>query len=71
MPLSEKAILTIVARYGSYEEYVRIRYHSPEKADERIRIAKLAASKHKGKRGFNVPGVAKRAVNKRWGKSEG
>lgn len=59
-------MLTIVQRYGSYELYIQQRYYNPAKAEERKRIAKLAASKHKGKRGFSDPDVARRAVRKRW-----
>lgn len=39
--INEKALKTIIEKYGSYEAFVQQRYHNPEKAEKRA----MAASK--------------------------
>lgn len=42
MTINPKALETIIARYGSYEEYLKVRYHDPAKAKQRSATARKA-----------------------------
>lgn len=61
MTLNEKTMATIIERYGSYEAYVRWRYHDPKKAEQRKATASIAGSAKKKRYTFQDKDIASRA----------
>lgn len=61
--MNTKAYNTIVEKYGSWEAYITKRYHDPEKAEMRKRVASLGG-KAAPYRHFRDPEVARQAGRK-------
>lgn len=55
---NEKRNQTIIEKYGSWEAYVKKRYHNPENAEKRKRAASIAGKNSKGG-GFNDKELAR------------
>lgn len=62
----QKARQTIIDKYGSWEAYVKQRYLSPEKAEQRKQIASEAGKAKKSKYTFQNKEIASKAGKKRW-----
>ena len=68
--MNEKTRQTIISKYGSWDEYIKQRYHTPEAKANQLKAAS-AGGKKSGSRPFrDVPNLASKAGKMKYGKGK-